>query len=75
MSLVINGDKDIQVQVSEAEKLKEANPKADLIIIKNMNHIFKEIKGDMIENQQSYNKEELPVMKKLIKIISSFILK
>jgi len=73
--LIINGDADIQVQVSEAEKLKEANPNAQLEIIKNMNHIFKEIKGDMIENQQSYNKEELPVMKKLIKIISSFILK
>ena len=72
--LIINGDADIQVQVSEAEKLKNANSKAQLVIIKNMNHIFKEIKGDMIENQQSYNKEEVPVMQKLIKVINSFIL-
>ena len=71
--LIINGDADIQVQVSEAKKLKEANPNAELVIIKNMNHIFKEIKGDITENQQSYNKEEIPIMPKLIKTISSFI--
>ena len=71
--LIINGDKDIQVQVSEAEKLKKANPNAELVIIKNMNHIFKEIKGDITENQMSYNKEEIQIMPKLIKTISSFI--
>lgn len=73
--LIINGDNDIQVQVSEAEKLKNANPDAQYKIIKNMNHIFKEIKGDLTENQQSYNNEELPIMPKLIEIVSSFILK
>ena len=73
--LIINGDNDNQVQVSEAEKLKEAKPDAQLVIIKNMNHIFKEIKGDLTENMNSYNNEELPVMRKLIKTISSFILK
>lgn len=73
--LIINGDNDFQVQVSEAEKLKSVKPNADLVIIPNMNHIFKEIKGDLEENQKSYNNEELPVMKKLIKSIKLFILK
>ena len=73
--LIINGDNDFQVQVSEAEKLKNAKPDAELVIIPNMNHIFKEIKGDLVENQKSYNNQELPVIKKLIKSIKSFILK
>jgi fermentation-respiration switch protein FrsA (DUF1100 family) len=72
--LIINGDKDIQVQVSEAEKLKTAKQDAYYKIISNMNHIFKEIKGGMIENQKSYNDESIPVMPELIDVISTFIL-
>lgn len=72
--LIINGDTDIQVQVSEAESLKTAKPNAQFKIIKNMNHIFKEIKGDLAENQNSYNNISIPIMPKLIKTISSFIL-
>ena len=72
--LIINGDADIQVQVSEAESLKTAKPNAKFKIIKNMNHVFKEIKGDLAENQNSYNDTSIPVMPKLIKTISSFIL-
>ena len=73
--LIINGNNDFQVQVSEAEKLKNAKPDAVLVIIPNMNHLFKEIKGGLIENQKSYNDEDLPVMRKLIKTIKLFILK
>ena len=73
--MIINGDNDFQILVSEAEKLKEAKPDAQLVIFKNMNHIFKDIKGDMIENQKSYNDETIPIMPELIKVISTFILK
>ncbi|MCF6308144.1 MAG: alpha/beta hydrolase [Flavobacteriaceae bacterium] len=72
--LIINGDKDIQVQVSEAELLKNAAPTSQLEIIPLMNHIFKEIKGEYLENIQSYNKEDLPVMPVLIETVSDFIL-
>ena len=72
--LIINGDNDIQVQVSEAESLKTAKPNAQFKIIKNMNHVFKEIKGDLAENQNSYNDIGIPIMPELIKTVSSFIL-
>lgn len=71
--LIINGTKDIQVPVKDAELLKEAKLDADLVIIDNMNHIFKKIEGDMIENQKSYNNPELPVMPELIQTITTFI--
>lgn len=73
--LIIHGTKDIQVNIDEAELLKEANLNAKLIIINNMNHIFKKIDGDMVENQKSYNNPELPVMNELVQSIVSFIYK
>ncbi|MDP2088323.1 MAG: alpha/beta hydrolase [Flavobacteriaceae bacterium] len=71
--LIINGTKDIQVPASDAELLKEAKLDADLVIIKDMNHIFKKIEGDIVENQQSYTNPDLPVMDKLTTAIATFI--
>lgn len=72
--LIINGDNDIQVQVSEAELLKDSKPDAAFKIISNMNHIFKEIEGkNSLENSKSYNIYNLPVMPELIDTISHFI--
>ncbi len=71
--LIINGDKDIQVQVSEAEFLKAAKPDAEYKIIPKMNHIFKEIEGNDLENSKSYNQYNLPVMPELINTIADFI--
>lgn len=72
---IINGDKDIQVQVSEAELLHRAKPGAAFKIIPKMNHIFKEIDGNALENSKSYNIHNLPVMPELIDAISDFIKK
>jgi len=71
--LLINGTKDIQVPVTDAKLLHNANPKSELRIIENMNHIFKEIKGDVTENRQSYTNPKLPVMSSLVKTIIDFI--
>jgi len=71
--LILNGTKDLQVNTSEAQFLKSAKPNASLVIIDNMNHIFKEIKGDDIENKNSYSNPELPVMSELVISISGFI--
>lgn len=72
---IINGDKDLQIQVSEAEHLKSASPNAEYKIIPNMNHIFKKIDGNDLENSKSYNSYNLPVMPELINSISDFIKK
>ncbi len=73
--LIIQGDNDIQVKVSEAELLKLAYPKADYEIISNMNHVMKIVKGDFNENLKSYYNPKIPDSKVLIKTISNFILK
>ncbi|WP_299526287.1 carboxylesterase [uncultured Lutibacter sp.] len=71
--LIINGTNDIQVAISEAELLHAANSTSELVIIENMNHIFKEIKGDVNENMSSYTNPDLPIMTNLITSIVEFI--
>jgi uncharacterized protein len=72
--LIINGTKDMQVPVSDAELLKKAKPDAQLKIITNMNHLFKEIKTDNpAENQASYNNPDLPIVPELVMVVNQFI--
>jgi len=70
--LIINGTTDIQVPPSDAELLHTANPKSELKIIENMNHIFKEIKMDD-DNIKSYSDPKLPVIPELIHVMTLFI--
>ncbi|GEQ86865.1 alpha/beta hydrolase [Patiriisocius marinistellae] len=72
---IINGDKDLQVQVSEAAELQKAKPGAQFLIVPKMNHILKEIEGNDMENQKSYNNYKMPVMPILIEEITKFIKK
>jgi fermentation-respiration switch protein FrsA (DUF1100 family) len=71
--LIINGTKDIQVSVQEAELLKKAKPEAELVLIENMNHIFKEIKSDDAENIKSYTNPDLPIVPTLTNTITAFV--
>jgi pimeloyl-ACP methyl ester carboxylesterase len=71
--LIVNGTKDLQVAVSEAELLKKAKSEAELILIENMNHIFKEIKGDDTENMKSYSNADAPIITKLTSTITTFV--
>lgn len=72
-TLLINGNKDIQVSVNDAQLLQQAKPDAQLKIISNMNHIFKEIKGDEAENKASYTNPDLPITTDLSELITTFI--
>jgi fermentation-respiration switch protein FrsA (DUF1100 family) len=73
--LIISGDKDLQVQVSEAELLHQAKPDAAYKIFPNMNHIMKYIEGGDIENSKSYNQYNLPIIPELIEALNIFIKK
>ena len=61
------------MSVQEAELLKKAKPEAELVLIENMNHIFKEIKGDDTENMKSYTNADLPIATKLTSTITRFV--
>ncbi|MEE4198032.1 MAG: alpha/beta fold hydrolase [Bacteroidales bacterium] len=72
-SLIIQGDKDIQIDMEEAILLAKATEKANLVKIKNMNHILKTIHGDLQENIQSYTNPQRSINEELIKTLTNFI--
>ncbi|MNY42851.1 Alpha/beta hydrolase family protein [compost metagenome] len=73
--LIVQGNKDLQVTVKDAELLSQASKNAELLIVENMNHILKNIEGDTQANMESYNNENLPVSEVMTNKIISFIKK
>jgi len=71
--LIINGSKDLQVSVEEANLLKEAVKNAQIEIIEKMNHILVPIEGNNLENSKSYNESFRTLSLKLIDAIVKFI--
>jgi fermentation-respiration switch protein FrsA (DUF1100 family) len=71
--MIINGDNDLQVSVTEAALLQKAKLGAKFLIIPKMNHVLKKIEGDALENQKAYNDYKIPVMSELIDAITDFI--
>ena len=71
--LIINGSLDLQVDTTDAEILNAAAPNSKLVILKNMNHIFREIKGENLENTKAYNEPNRPLHPDLIPVLTDFI--
>lgn len=71
--LLINGTNDLQIKEKEAEKLKQAQPNAKLVLLDKMNHVFRKIEGDALENSKSYNNAGLPLHPELAPVIVEFI--
>jgi hypothetical protein len=73
-ALIIEGTTDMQVDVKDAERLAKANEKAKLIIIKNMNHVLKNVPTlDRMKNFQSYSNPNLPLPEELCRSIIKFV--
>ena len=70
--LIVQGTNDLQVEDKEAQLLKEAQPKAQLLFIEGMNHVLKKVKT-LEENQLSYLNPDLPISGELVEGIASFI--
>jgi len=71
--LIINGSFDLQVDSTDAEILNAAAPTSKLVVLKNMNHIFREIKGENLENTKAYNEPNRPLHPELIPVLTDFI--
>lgn len=72
--LIINGIKDTQVLVDDAQALYYSNPNSKLVLIENMNHVLKDVQTDE-DNLKSYYLSDYPLSKKLINEVADFILK
>ncbi len=74
--LILQGDRDIQVGIEEAEKLHAAQPASALHIIKDMNHVLKQCDtNDAMTQMAIYGNPDLPVKSELVTQIIEFIKK
>jgi len=72
--LIMQGTKDLQIKEIDAQKLYQANQKSKLIMIRNMNHVLKQVDSDKSsDNVNAYSDPSLPVSKELITTITNFI--
>ena len=72
--LLVQGNKDIQVQVADALLLKKAKPSARLAVLENMNHIFKVVtSNNPADNIKTYSDPALAIASSLVQEIIKFI--
>ena len=74
--LVLQGQRDLQVEETDARLLKAANPQASLVILPNMNHVMKEVTSDDRKaNIATYAEPVLPLAPGLIDSIEHFLIR
>lgn len=72
--LIINGTTDLQIDLNQANQLKEAYQDGELLIIQGMNHVLKNApEGDLAANAATYNNPDLPLSEGLISGMLKFI--
>ena len=70
--MIVQGNKDLQVNVDDARMLQDAKPNAAFILVEDMNHVFKTVTNDQ-DNYKSYGEPMRPISAELVTAISSFI--
>ncbi|HWT98205.1 MAG TPA: alpha/beta hydrolase [Terriglobales bacterium] len=71
---IIQGRRDLQGTVGDAERLAAAQPKADPHLIDGMNHILKFVPDDRDVNLASYNDPNLPLAPTLLHVLADFLI-
>lgn len=71
--LILQGTNDLQVTVEDANLLARSNARAQLALIRNMNHIFRIVEGDRKANLATYITADNPISKELVTIIAAFV--
>jgi len=71
--LIIQGTTDLAVSTDNGEKLKKSKSDASFLLIKGMNHIFKDAPADPDQNIATYTKDNIPLSAALVPGIVEFI--
>ena len=73
--LVVQGTTDVQVEVSDAERLAAAQPAARLLVVDGMNHVLVQDAGTLAEQiAGSYADPERPLDPTLVREVAAFLL-
>ena len=72
--LIMQGKRDIQVAVADAERLKQMNPKAELVLLPDTNHVLKTVSSDdRWANGATYADPSLPLAPGVVDAVVSFV--
>jgi len=74
--LIVQGGRDLQVTVADAERLHAAKPEAQLIVVPLANHVLKQTTDTTLPAQMpTYQNPTVPIMPDVAKAIADWILK
>jgi fermentation-respiration switch protein FrsA (DUF1100 family) len=72
--LIVQGRRDMQVGIADAERLKEAAPKAELALLPDVNHVLKTVASDDPRaNAATYADPSLPLAPGVAEAIATFV--
>lgn len=71
--LIVQGNHDLQVEVSDAEVLFEAQPHAKKQVVEGMNHVLKAAPIEKFGNLKTYAQPDLPLHASLLPLLVDFI--
>ena len=73
-ALILQGERDIQVGRQDANRLKEANAQARLVLLSNANHVLKAVASeDRAANLATYADPALPLAPGVVEAIADFV--
>lgn len=73
-TLILQGQRDLQVSVADAERLKQAAPQATIVIVPNTNYVLKQVASDdRNENLATYAAADLPLAPGVSDAIACFV--
>lgn len=73
--LILQGERDLQVTVEDARRLKAADPKAQLVLLPDTNHVLKHVASDQrTENFATYADPTLPLAPGVVASVADFVL-
>ncbi len=71
--LIVQGTTDLQISLRDAELLHAKAKGSQMIVIEGMNHVLKEVQGDLAAQTPSYFQPDLPLHKDLGPEIADFL--
>ncbi len=72
--LILQGDRDLQVEPADARRLADANPVARLEILPNVNHVLKQVRSDdRSENLRTYVDPSLKLASDVVDQVSDIV--
>lgn len=72
--LILQGERDLQVGVNDARRLSQAQPRARLVLLPGVNHVFKAVAGEQRgPNLASYADPSLPLAPGVAEAVADFV--